>query len=236
MRSTGSSQIEYQGLSIVKKDYKKLEALLKKYYPNAKMKQNLHICLDYFGTKQHIDKHLEKEKKLFPSKALGKQLEIPIIGIADYYKDGKLMNVALLIDDEVFYDVKIGEDKTLANYNNTACPCITLYVANDTFIDEKNRVRPVTAVKKSSKCFNKDELKDGEISHFVDLTDITVTGEIAAFNKQNAIYRIHDNSTRLTTNKSIREVINDVMNLEIENEYEKEEKKKIEEAKSKLFG
>ena len=59
-----SSQIEYQGISIIKKDYPILEKLASNYYSNLRLKDNLHVCLEYFGTKYKLDKHLEKEKEL----------------------------------------------------------------------------------------------------------------------------------------------------------------------------
>ena len=43
------SAVEYQGISLIKKDYIEIQKIVNRYYRNVKVKDNLHVCLKYFG-------------------------------------------------------------------------------------------------------------------------------------------------------------------------------------------
>ena len=89
MRAVYSNFIEYQGISIIKKETAALEKITKKYFPPVDtLRDNLHVCLEYFSTKKQMDVLLKKEEKVFPQKVMGKQIEIPLIAIGGYYKKG----------------------------------------------------------------------------------------------------------------------------------------------------
>ena len=213
-----SSQIEYQGISVIKKDYPILERLAANYYSNLRLKDNLHVCLEYFGTKYKLDKHLEKEKELFPEKCIGKPVQIPIIGIGAYAKDGVLMNIAFLIDDTEFAGVHIG-DRTLYDYCHNDCPNITIYTAEGTYTDEKGRVRPITSTKKSYKCFQPDMIDPNEKQGFIAFDEpVYVTGQLAVFRGQNPEYRIKNDVPRLVSNKGIRAMSGELLECEFEDD------------------
>lgn len=230
-----SSSVEYQGISIIKKDIVTLQKCVNKYYKNVKVKDNLHLCLQYFGVTKKIDDCINKESQIIPFQSIGKQVVLPIIGIGEYRKNGKIMNIALLVDDSHFPGIQVG-DKTLFDYEMTDCPNITVYVCKDTYIDNKNRIHPVTAVKKSDKCFIPEKLEEGETSNFIAFKEpVYVSGQLAMFFGQQPAYHVDMNAPRLITRKQINEDINELMNAEFVNEWEQQKQEQAEDIENKLF-
>lgn len=226
-RIIDSSAIEYQGISIVKKDIPKIEKIMNKYHPGLKLRPNLHICLDYFGVRKQSDTHIEKTQNIFPFKTMGKQIDIYIVGIG-YYKrinengEKELMNVSLLIDDSTFDEITI-EDKTLTAYNKKGMPWITLYT-NPKTVEMNGKEYPVSTAKHSGKCFGLEELAENEVYDMEILDNpITVTGELCVFRGGLKFFHVKDNTTRLITWKSLREE----QQMALEAEFPKPEKKEV---------
>lgn len=229
------SAVEYQGISLIRKDYIEIQKIVNRYYRNVKVKDNLHVCLKYFGMTKKIDDCISKETEILPFKSIGKQIILPVTGIGEYRKDGKIMNIALLVDDSSFMDIMVG-NKTLFDYQENPCPNITVYVSPDTFTDEKGRKRPVTAVKKSDKCFMTEKLEEGEISHFIPFKEpVYVSGQLCFFRMQHPAFHVNMNAPRLITNAQLKADVTELMNAEFENEWKKERKEEAEKLEDRLF-
>ena len=186
MRAVYSNFIEYQGISIIKKETAALEKITKKYFPPVDtLRDNLHVCLEYFSTKKQMDVLLKKEEKVFPQKVMGKQIEIPLIAIGGYYKKGKLLNVAFLIDDSFYDTTTLANGKKLRHYD----------------------------AKFSGRCFGGKPLAEDEFIQIYEFDEpIMVTGELCAFGSKQVgekerkgykIFNVKNSSTRLISNKSL---------------------------------
>lgn len=221
-----TSQIEYQGISVLRDERERVKKILQDYFPNIPLKQNLHVCFQYFGTVYRHDKHMAKEKVLFPK--LGTPVDMTVLGIGVYKKNGKIMNIALLVDDMSFLDVKVSEEKTLFDYNTNPCPNITLYAADDTYEDD-GKTKKTTSVKKSNKCFQSELLGEGEECEFYPFaTPVIIKGRLAVFRAQDIFYRIIKDAPRLASNKALTNAVDELVHIDFAEELrlEKEEKKK----------
>lgn len=235
MRKLNLSSVEYQGISIIKKDYITIQKIINRYYKNVRAKDNLHLCLQYFGLTKKIDDCIKKELSIIPFEAIGKQIKLPIIGIGEYRKNGKIMNIALLVDDTCFMDIFI-KDKMLFDYMDNTCPNITVYTCPDTYIDEKNRIRHVTAVKKSDKCFMKEKLEEGETSNLIMFDDpIIVIGQLCFFHLQNPAFHININTPRLITKEQLSHDVNELLHANFQDEWKEEREQKAKELEEKIL-
>lgn len=197
-----TSQIEYQGIIIQGPEKKKLTKLLKKHYPNYKLKPNIHCTFQYFGVDYKIDSHMKKEEELFPSELLGTEVSLKVSELGVYKRDGEIMNIALKVSD---FDKEV-KGYNLENYNHNDCLNITLYVNRETFKDEKNRIRPLSSAKRSYKCFGKD-LKDDETYEIIPVS-LELTGKLAVFVGQSPYYHMKSDIRQLISNQVIDDEIN----------------------------
>lgn len=209
MRAVYSNFIEYQGISIIKKETTALEKITKKYFPPVDtLRDNLHVCLEYFSTKKQMDVLLKKEEKVFPQKVMGKQMEIPLIAIGGYYKKGKLLNVAFLIDDSFYDTTTLANGKKLRHYDAANMPFLTVWT-NKEKIDGKH----IASAKFSGRCFGGKPLAEDEFIQIYEFDEpIMVTGELCAFGSKQVgekerkgykIFNVKNSSTRLISNKSL---------------------------------
>lgn len=221
-----SSSIEYQGLSVIKKDCRMIQLIVNQYYKNVSIRENLHLCLQYFGNTKKIDDCISKQEDLIPSNCIGRQITFPIIGIGDYRKNGKIMNIALLVDTNGLLTTQLPNGKTLYDYLKNDYPNITVYTREEKWTDEQGRIRPVTSAKKSSKCFDSTMLKDGETNNFIMFDEpIMITAQIAMFYRTNAAYHINMNAPRLITKSALKDSMNEIMNFDYDTAKLNEQKK-----------
>lgn len=230
-----SSAIEYQGISIVKKEIPKIEKILRQYNSKVSLRPNLHVCLDYFGVRKQSDSHIEKTQNVFPVNAMGKQIEIPVIGIGYYKRDNEIMNISLLIDDSVFDNIVIGE-RLLTEYNKKGMPWITLYTCEKT-VEIEGKEYPISTAKHSGKCFGLEPIGENEYCRMEMFdTPVYITGELCVFKGGFKFFHVKDNTTRLITWKSLREEQMNMLNEDFPLP-EKREKSAMtaEEIQKKLF-
>lgn len=245
MKTTYSNFIEYQGISVVKKDIPQISSLTKQYFPAVEeLRDNLHICLEYFSIRKQMDVLLKKEEKVFPQKVMGKQIEVPLIAIGGYYKNGKLLNVAFLIDDSFYDTTTLANGKKLRYYDAANMPFLTVWTNK-----EKINGKHIASAKFSGRCFGSEPLAEDESIRIFEFDKpIMITGELCAFGSKQVgekerkgykIFNVKNSSTRLISNKSLIADTQAIMDAEFEkpvNVIEEQRKKTAENAAKKIFG